>query len=51
MDAVEDIGEKVLATFELPAAEKRAQREALVSGSLPFFLTHLQDRLEQHGGH
>lgn len=50
MDAVEDIGAKILATFDLPAAEKKAQREALVSGSIPFFLTRLQQRLEEQGG-
>jgi prostaglandin-H2 D-isomerase / glutathione transferase len=50
MDAVEDIGAKILATFDLPAAEKKVQREALVSGSIPFFLARLQQRLEEQGG-
>jgi prostaglandin-H2 D-isomerase / glutathione transferase len=50
MDAVEDIGARILATFELPAAEKKAQRDALVDGPIPFFVTRLQGRLEEHGG-
>jgi glutathione S-transferase len=50
MDAVEDIGARILATFELPAAEKRTQREALVNGLIPLFLARLQDRLEAQGG-
>jgi glutathione S-transferase len=50
MDAVEDIGARILATFELPAAEKRTQREALVNGLIPLFLVRLQDRLEAQGG-
>jgi glutathione S-transferase len=50
MDAIEDIGGKILATFDLPAVEKKAQREALVSGLIPFFLTRLQNRLEENGG-
>ena len=50
MDAVEDIGGKIAATFELSADEKKAQREALARGPIPFFLTRLQDRLETHGG-
>jgi glutathione S-transferase len=33
MDAVEEIGGKIVATFDLSAAEKKAQREALASGS------------------
>jgi prostaglandin-H2 D-isomerase / glutathione transferase len=50
MEAVEDIGMKILATFDLPAAEKKARREALVSGPIPFFLARLQGRLEEQGG-
>jgi glutathione S-transferase len=50
MDAVEEIGGKIVATFELSAAEKKAQRDALASGPIPFFLTRLQDRLKAHGG-
>jgi glutathione S-transferase len=50
MDAVENIGGKIVATFELPAAEKKARREALASGPIPFYLTRLQDRLEAQGG-
>jgi glutathione S-transferase len=50
MDAVEDIGTKIVATFDLPAAEKKAAREALVNGALPFFLVRLQHRLEEQGG-
>ncbi len=50
MDAVEDIGGKILATFDLSPAEKKAQRDALASGPIPFFLTRLQHRLEEQGG-
>jgi glutathione S-transferase len=50
MDAVEDIGGKILATFDLSAAEKKAQRDALASGPIPFFLARLQHRLEDQGG-
>jgi glutathione S-transferase len=50
MDTVEDIGVKIVATFDLPAAEKKAAREALVSGAIPFFLARLQRRLEEQGG-
>jgi glutathione S-transferase len=50
MDAVEDITIKVVATFDLPEAEKRAQRQALVDGPLRLYLTRLQERLEAHGG-
>ena len=50
MEAVEDIGNKIVATFNLPDEEKKTQREALVAGPLTFYLTRLQQRLETHGG-
>jgi glutathione S-transferase len=50
MDAVEDVSRKVEATFDLPADEKRAAREALVTGALGFTLARVQQRLEAHGG-
>ena len=50
MEAVEDINTKLVATLFLPEEEKRAQREALVRGPLPFYLTRLQQRLETKGG-
>lgn len=50
MDVVEDVGGKISATFDLPPAEKKAQREALASGPITFVLTRLQDRLEERGG-
>jgi glutathione S-transferase len=50
MDAVEDVGEKIVATFDLPEAEKKAAREALVDGPISFFLSRLQERLDAHGG-
>lgn len=50
MDAVEDIGSKVVATFNLPDDEKKAQRERLAEGPIPFYLERLQQRLEAHGG-
>lgn len=50
MDVVEEIGGKIVATFALPDAEKKAAREALVAGPISFFLSRLQDRLDAHGG-
>ena len=50
MEAVEDINTKIGATFFLPEEQKKAQREALVEGPIPFYLTRLQQRLEAHGG-
>ncbi len=50
MDAVEDIINKVVGTFNLPEEQKKAQREALVKGPITFYLTRLQQRLEAHGG-
>jgi len=49
MDAVEDITLKVVATFDLPEAEKKAARQALVEGPLHLYLTRLQERLEAQG--
>ena len=50
MEAVEDINTKLAATLFLPEEEKTAQRNALVEGPLPFYLTRLQQRLQAHGG-
>ena len=50
MEAVEDINTKLAATFFLSEEEKTAQRNALVEGPLPFYLTRLQQGLEAHGG-
>src|SRR5262245_17984348 len=50
MDAVEDIGEKIAATFNLPDVEKKAAREALAAGPLSIFLSRMQDRLVAAGG-
>jgi len=50
MDAVEDITLKVVATFDLPEAQKKAERQVLVEGPLRLYLTRLQERLEAHGG-
>jgi|SRR5262245_38156249 len=50
MEAVEDIANKINATLFLPEEHKKAQREALVGGPIPFYLTRLQQRLEAHGG-
>ena len=49
MEAVEDIGTKIGATFALPEERKKAQREELVAGPIPFYLTRLEQRLEAHG--
>jgi len=50
MDAVEDIGDRIAATFDLPEEQKKAQRQALVEGPISFYLTRLQQRIEAHGG-
>src|SRR5215470_10120207 len=50
MDAVEDITTQVVATFDLPEEQKKAQRTALADGPITFYLTRLQRRLETHGG-
>jgi glutathione S-transferase len=50
MEAVEDIVSKMGATFNFPEEQKKTQRQALVEGPIPFYLTRLQQRLEAHGG-
>ena len=50
MEAVEDIVSQIVPTLFLPEKEKKARREALVEGPIPFYLTRLQQRLEAHGG-
>ncbi len=50
MDAVEDITHKVVATFDLPEAEKKAKRQELVEGPLRLYLTRLEERLDAQGG-
>jgi glutathione S-transferase len=50
MEAVEDISSMIVATLFLPEDEKKAQRKVLVEGPLPFYLTRLQQRLEECGG-
>ena len=50
MDAVEEIAARVFATIVLPEAEKKAQREELANGPVPYSLSRLQQRLEAHGG-
>ena len=50
MEAVEDIVSKIAATINLPEEQKKTQRQALVEGPIPFYLTRLQQRLEAYGG-
>ena len=50
MDAVEDITTKTVATFDLPAEQKKKQREALVAGPITLYLTRLQQLLDANGG-
>ena len=50
MEAVEDITNKIGATLFLPEEQKKAQRQELAEGPIPFYLTRLQQRLEAHGG-
>jgi glutathione S-transferase len=47
--AVEDISTKIVATLFRPEEQKKAERQELVSGPLPFFLTRLEQRLNAHG--
>lgn len=50
MDAVEEISTKAWSTLFLPPDEKKAQRESLAAGALPYSLDRLQRRLAAHGG-
>jgi glutathione S-transferase len=50
MEAVEDITNKIAATMFLPDEQKKSERKVLAEGPIPFFLTALGRRLEQHGG-
>jgi prostaglandin-H2 D-isomerase / glutathione transferase len=50
MDAIEDIGQQIVATFPIQnAAEKKAAREKLASGPIPLYLARLHSQLEQRG--
>lgn len=50
MDAVEDIGQQIVATFPMKDAEKKAARERLVAGPISLYLSRLHAQLEQRGG-
>jgi glutathione S-transferase len=50
MEAVEDITTKIFASRFLPEQQKKAERNALVEGPLPFYLSRLERRLETRGG-
>jgi glutathione S-transferase len=50
MDAVEDIGTQIVATFGLPDDEKRLRREALAAGPIPLYLSRLGQRVDANGG-
>ena len=50
MDAVEDIGTQIVATFGLPAEELKARRAALAAGPISLYLTTLQSQLRANGG-
>jgi glutathione S-transferase len=50
MDAVEDILSEIVSTMALPEDEKKAKRETLAAGPIPFYLERLQQRLEANGG-
>ena len=50
MDAVEDVLTEIGGTLFLPEEEKKARREALAAGPIPFYLARLQQRLEANGG-
>jgi glutathione S-transferase len=50
MDAVEDIGVKIAATFELSDEEKKVKRKALSEGPITLYLTRLSQQLQARGG-
>ena len=50
MDAIEEISTRAWAAMFLPAAERKAQRESLAAGPLPYSLECLQRRLVAQGG-
>lgn len=51
MDAVEDIGQQIVATFPMKdAAEKKAARERLAAGPITLYLSRLHTQLQQRGG-
>lgn len=51
MDAVEDIGQQIVATFPIKDAdEKRRARERLSARPIPLYLSRLHTQLQQRGG-
>lgn len=50
MDAAEDLTNLVGATLFMPEDEKKARREELVAGAIPFYLSGLEKRLKANGG-
>lgn len=51
MDAVEDVGQQIVATFAIKdAEEKRRARERLVGGPISLYLSRLHTQLQQRGG-
>ena len=50
MDAVEDIGQRVSATFTMTESEKKNVREMLASGPIPMFLRGLEGLIGARGG-
>lgn len=50
LDAIEDISSRVVATFAMPEAEKKATREALAAGRLGVFVDTFERMLSAAGG-
>jgi len=50
LEALEDVTNKLVATFGLQGDELKAARESLVTGTLTQYLKWTQERLEQQGG-
>ncbi len=50
MDVTEEMIGAVGSTMFLPEDEKKARREALAAGPIPFYLERLQKKLEENGG-
>jgi glutathione S-transferase len=50
MDAIEEITPKIDETIQLPEDAKRARRQELADGLIPFYLRALADRLALRGG-
>ncbi len=49
LDAIEDIGTQVVATFFMSDEDKKVAREKLASGAIPLYLSRFSAQLQQRG--